>query len=327
MKKVTIPTCANPFVVIVNGIKYTYPAGETVEVPDDVAEVIEQHEETHNNPKPDPVPPPYSGGAKSWNDLEDKPFDEKTTLGDTLVWDGTPSDVVVPLSEGISFHRVSDQVPAIDELFGGALYVDKIGELTHIRLQESNVTVLNENIYVVIDLFLQMPVLAVSNVDGITVNAFGENLYIPKKGIYFLYGTAIVQVRQLEVPGYNRFPNTVVTPLDTKFAPEPPCFDLVEEGVKVIDTIGRTSSFTNLIHLRSALDKGAVKLIYRVKASNQEETHTSIVTATKHTDNGEIKYDVIIPLRNVLSGVFWVHIEIAVVNITTQLVKLATASS
>lgn len=60
MKKVTIPTCANPFVVIVNGIKYTYPAGETVEVPDDVAEVIEQHEETHNNPKPEPVVPPFA---------------------------------------------------------------------------------------------------------------------------------------------------------------------------------------------------------------------------------------------------------------------------
>lgn len=60
MKTVTIPTCANPFVVIVNGIKYTYPAGATVEVPDEVAEVIEQHEEA--KPEPAPVLPPYSGG-------------------------------------------------------------------------------------------------------------------------------------------------------------------------------------------------------------------------------------------------------------------------
>lgn len=59
MKTVTIPTCANPFVVIVNGIKYTYPAGATVEVPDDVAEVIEQHEEAKTEPAP--VQPPYSG--------------------------------------------------------------------------------------------------------------------------------------------------------------------------------------------------------------------------------------------------------------------------
>ena len=59
MKTVTIPTCANPFVVIVNGIKYTYPAGATVEVPDDVAAVIEQHDEAHNNPEPAPVVPPF----------------------------------------------------------------------------------------------------------------------------------------------------------------------------------------------------------------------------------------------------------------------------
>jgi len=59
MKTVTIPTCANPFVVIVNGIKYTYPAGATMEVPDDVAEVIEQHEEAKTEPAP--VQPPYSG--------------------------------------------------------------------------------------------------------------------------------------------------------------------------------------------------------------------------------------------------------------------------
>lgn len=63
MKTVTIPTCANPFVVIVNGIKYTYPAGTTVEVPDDVAAVIEQHDEAHNNPEPAPVMPPFATGA------------------------------------------------------------------------------------------------------------------------------------------------------------------------------------------------------------------------------------------------------------------------
>lgn len=58
MKTVTIPTCANPFVVIVNGIKYTYPAGATMEVPDDVAEVIEQHEEAKTEPAP--VAPPFA---------------------------------------------------------------------------------------------------------------------------------------------------------------------------------------------------------------------------------------------------------------------------
>ena len=60
MKTVTIPTCANPFVVIINGRKYTYPAGETVEVPDEVAEVIERHEEA--KPQPESPSAPSEGG-------------------------------------------------------------------------------------------------------------------------------------------------------------------------------------------------------------------------------------------------------------------------
>lgn len=42
-KIVTIPTCMNPYVVIVNHKEYFFKAGETVEVPDEVAEVIESH--------------------------------------------------------------------------------------------------------------------------------------------------------------------------------------------------------------------------------------------------------------------------------------------
>lgn len=48
MKTVTIPTCANPFIVFVNGVKHTFPAGATVEVTDEVAEVILQHDAAHN---------------------------------------------------------------------------------------------------------------------------------------------------------------------------------------------------------------------------------------------------------------------------------------
>jgi hypothetical protein len=51
-REVTIPKCRNPFVVIINGIKYTYQSGETVELPDEVAEVIEFH--VNSKPRPDP---------------------------------------------------------------------------------------------------------------------------------------------------------------------------------------------------------------------------------------------------------------------------------
>ena len=40
---ITIPNCQSPFIVMVNGKRYTYPAGETVEVPDHVAHVIRNH--------------------------------------------------------------------------------------------------------------------------------------------------------------------------------------------------------------------------------------------------------------------------------------------
>lgn len=48
---VTIPECMNPFVVNINGVEYSYPAGTEQVVPEEVAEVIEQHMDAV--PKPD----------------------------------------------------------------------------------------------------------------------------------------------------------------------------------------------------------------------------------------------------------------------------------
>ena len=45
MRKGKIPECSNPFDVSINGVKYRYQAGTEVEVPDDVADIIEQHNE------------------------------------------------------------------------------------------------------------------------------------------------------------------------------------------------------------------------------------------------------------------------------------------
>ncbi len=62
-KTITIPNCRNPYVVIVNNKVYSYTAGETVEVPDEVAEVIEWHEKGHEAM----VAPTYvpSGGSSN----------------------------------------------------------------------------------------------------------------------------------------------------------------------------------------------------------------------------------------------------------------------
>lgn len=55
-KTVTIPKHMNPYRVWVNGVLYEYPAGATVEVPDEVAEIIEQ---TRREPN---IPPSTGGG-------------------------------------------------------------------------------------------------------------------------------------------------------------------------------------------------------------------------------------------------------------------------
>ena len=55
MRTVKIPECMNPFYVEVNGHKYSYPAGTTQEVPEEVAVVIEAHEGVHHHGYHGPV--------------------------------------------------------------------------------------------------------------------------------------------------------------------------------------------------------------------------------------------------------------------------------
>jgi hypothetical protein len=51
MKTIQIPTNSNPFVVVINNTTYTYKAGDTVEVPDEVADVIENALDLEPKPK------------------------------------------------------------------------------------------------------------------------------------------------------------------------------------------------------------------------------------------------------------------------------------
>lgn len=51
MKTITIPEYKNPFIVVINNNVYQYKGGETVEVPDEVAEAIEDALELAPKPK------------------------------------------------------------------------------------------------------------------------------------------------------------------------------------------------------------------------------------------------------------------------------------
>lgn len=51
MKTITIPEYKNPFIVVINNNVYQYKGGETIEVPDEVAEAIEDALELVPKPK------------------------------------------------------------------------------------------------------------------------------------------------------------------------------------------------------------------------------------------------------------------------------------
>lgn len=61
MREVTIPADTDPYIVIVNTMEYSYPAGETLTVPDEVADIIDQY----NAAKPEiPAPMEWVDGLK-----------------------------------------------------------------------------------------------------------------------------------------------------------------------------------------------------------------------------------------------------------------------
>jgi hypothetical protein len=70
-KTVKIPDNMSPWKAIINGIPYVYPAGATVEVPDEVADLIEDITNIEEEQKP--VAPPVAMGGADWNASEGEP--------------------------------------------------------------------------------------------------------------------------------------------------------------------------------------------------------------------------------------------------------------
>jgi hypothetical protein len=100
-KTITIPKDRDPFVVIVNGVEYKYPAGETVTVPDSVADVIEKYENA--KPKPDPNPAPGGSVQSDWNQIDESAADfiKNKPFGDELVEIMPETEVVGENADGM----------------------------------------------------------------------------------------------------------------------------------------------------------------------------------------------------------------------------------
>lgn len=212
-KVVTIPKDRNPFIVIVNGVEYKYPAGATIEVPDSVADVIEKYEGA--KPKPDPTPTPGGSGGSvqsDWNQtdssaadfIKNKPFGDMPTGGDTLYWDGNTEGLVCVED---MFYKVSDNVPTMDDLANGAIISATDGIREEIPMDDI-IDYRSEGIPVIFVGYLMLIALE----DNITNFDFP----LPEKGIYFGAGNGIY-VELFTIPGYTGFP--VTNKIEEKYLP------------------------------------------------------------------------------------------------------------
>jgi hypothetical protein len=206
-KVVTIPKDRNPFVVIVNGVKHSYPAGVSTEVPDEVADVIEKYEGA--KPKPDPNAGINFGGSQSdWNQtdssaadfIKNKPFGDMPTGGDTLYWDGNTEGLVS--NEGI--YKLSDATPSYDEATNYNLNFVSGSENIIITAEEVPVAWITEGVSYILG-------------EGVIVFVEDSTSYGATKGVYFAKYSDDEFVSSLTIPGYTGFP--VTKKMEEKYLP------------------------------------------------------------------------------------------------------------
>ena len=187
-KVVTIPKDRNPFVVIVNGVKHSYPAGVTTEVPDEVADVIEKYEGA--KPKPDPNAGINFGSAQSdWNQtdssaadfIKNKPFGDMPTGGDTLYWDGNYAGAEIIFD---AFIRVREEVFDINDLTDEGITFTELTYNQSFTLTKSEAM---GDAMVTDDGFFMNNIICIVPYDNYDLTELaGESLVVAKKGIYIM---------------------------------------------------------------------------------------------------------------------------------------------
>ena len=192
---VKIPDSSNPFVVKINNDEYSYPAGTTQNVPDEVASVIA----SHNSAQPIPD---KSAGLISWNDLKDRPFYDKSLV--SVPHTGIP---------GAFWYKVSDSVPAGDYSAQAPCSVVLDGEK-----RNGKIILSTDDYYVATN---GMVVVALK--DNAISEEFGKTF--PEKGTYFLSGGDLQVITGFAL-GLNADPEITwdgstgeIKTLDEKFLP------------------------------------------------------------------------------------------------------------
>ena len=142
-------------------------------------------------------------------------YENVTNFGDTLTWDGTPTDTMVE-ALGMQIYKVSDDIPTPDEVIGGNVTVLNDGEYIENEIVSSNIMIANETVYGI------ATAIWVVSADGASCELSGETIVFPKKGIYFTYVNSegnVTYITKLTIPNYN-FTKTEVHKIDKKFLPD-----------------------------------------------------------------------------------------------------------
>ena len=166
------------------------------------------------------------GGASSWNDLDDKPFGEETTYGDTLTWDGNTEGLygLDLQSAGENTHfLVSEITPTYEEI---TVNIDNMQLSTSSGDVYTKELVESLGMPSVIDMFgdgscimfLMGAVVVYEDCIKMMNNPeTGENTTFEfKKGLY-LQNFDGVYFASLTINGYNGFETKVVKPIDNKY--------------------------------------------------------------------------------------------------------------
>lgn len=193
-----------------------------VESISDVANIlIEENDEIKRVPKDE-----LGGGSgvSSWNDLTDKPFGEKTVMGDTLTWDGDTEGLEVgtwynvETQETANLVRVSELTPPLDvDTFEGL-------SISYTRDQESWTNyydVYDSNAFEFVAdnvAMIEGGAAWVVYDDNVTINIDDRIITLPQKGIYmFEHMSGLDNIVAITINGYNGFERAEITPLPNKY--------------------------------------------------------------------------------------------------------------
>ena len=172
-------------------------------------------------------------GTTTWIDLEDKPFYETVqNLGDTITWDGSPTEDVVSFPVGddaniIQLFRISENTPTIEELQTGQVTIKNGNYSQDFNLSDvSMLDILQGLTVVMMNIEDGLPFMFVLRNDNFHYKENGLAIDVEKRGVYAVYleadadtGYAAQFVSSLTIPNYN-FTKTDIKKLDPKFLPD-----------------------------------------------------------------------------------------------------------